>query len=1281
MSVAGEVEGATAIAALKDTVPNDVIPNGHTHEPNHIDAKDVDATTTAQDEPATAINGKTADVTTDSKIVDAPATETLDAKDSEDTLVDAVADAPVGEPATPPHSSSEETALVVDESTVAVHEPVTVADELEQETLNDTQPHDAPSTLAEVVETAPAPAKEIEEPAPSAPVDIAEPKTEDAPEPPETAPETVNEEVPIIETIANAVQEALNEVKQESVPSLVSEVVEAAPVPSKDIEEPAPSEPANVVEPQTEDVPAHVETVPEAVEEKASIIETTPADVVTPSEKETPAATAGAIVEESTPVVDEHVEPVQVTAATAAVEPVEVVPPTETVPAVIATEELAPEAPSEENEVPAKPTTVDDLIILTSSNDQTCYPVDGNALLDEVAADPVISEVPVAVKKEDVVVETVPVVEESKPEEKVAEAIVKEEPPVVVHAEETPVKTEIVVPEPVVAPTAAVELVVDASEPEVSAPVVDEKPAEEKPVAVEEFDAVPAVEPFAEEPSVPTSAIAEPTSVAEAVNEIVVVEATPVVVASTPELVEPAASEPVSTPAEEEPAKQVEDVATVPVVEVPSVEELSTVPLIDKETVPEPEVVVAESPIVEDVAVAPVAVAEPESVVAAATVPDAPTPVVEEVSVEETLTDPAVEEPTPAVEQELLPAVEETVPDVEEITVTSVVEESSVASPAAPATVETPVEEAEAAAGFEAATETAETADDPKPEEAIVSHQEVKVDWIPVEEETDTAAAEGTPEIAITPDVSESTAEVTAQEPERPKSPWTPSYSVTTQGAGISDDAKELDELEKLPEVEPVTAVAPSVSELAVVAEAAPVVSVEVETIETPTVVVEEDVSEPIATEEAKPASSWPVSYSVSSQGSSPLHIAQVTDDADVATVEPLSQAAEVHVVETTAVSEEPVETAPEPAPEAPIADEPTTVDHVSEPAPAAENLAPAATAVPPQPVEEDTEPETEPEASEQPSIPELKVEDNTVILADVAPAPVEPVERPWTPSYSVTRQGSSPLHTPKELEEEEAVPEVPVERPWTPSYSVTRQGSSPLLATHQLEDETPVEPAPIVEEPQVIEDTAALAEPETPAVVVVDSEPSATPETAEEPAAGSTSETERPKSPFAASYSVTQQGSSPLGTPAVESKDLPVHEPTASDVTAVEEPTAKEVVTPEINTAAENVVEIAEPTPVHADGEETEVSESLAQPEKIERPWTPSYSVTRQGSVSPAPEKTAEEVTTTEAESSVPVPEKTVVSPAVEETSAESRPFPVTATGPQITTKYVFVSSVLCST
>ncbi len=46
-----------------------------------------------------------------------------------------------------------------------------------------------------------------------------------------------------------------------------------------------------------------------------------------------------------------------------------------------------------------------------------------------------------------------------------------------------------------------------------------------------------------------------------------------------------------------------------------------------------------------------------------------------------------------------------------------------------------------------------------------------------------------------------------------------------------------------------------------------------------------------------------------------------------------------------------------------------------------------------------------------------------------------ETPERPWTPSYSVVKQGSTPA-TPRKQDGEP-------ERPWTPSYSVIKQGNS----------------------------------------------------------------------------------------------------------------------------------------------------------------------------------------------------------------------------------------------
>ena len=200
--------------------------------------------------------------------------------------------------------------------------------------------------------------------------------------------------------------------------------------------------------------------------------------------------------------------------------------------------------------------------------------------------------------------------------------------------------------------------------------------------------------------------------------------------------------------------------------------------------------------------------------------------------------------------------------------------------------------------------------------------------------------------------------------------------------------------------------------------------------------------------------------------------------------------------------------------------------------------------------------------------------------------ASVEP-DRPWTPSYSVSRQGTSPVSSAKELDDLEEQPstgniqpvlpisivvsaetveepstledvepqlttetgsepafeEVP-ERPWTPSYSVTRQGSSPALAPKVLED------VPSEERPG--SDMAAENVPER---------------------------------PWTPSYSVIQHGQSPRHSP------KPLYEE------PVDTPLESPAVLPPQDVTAETVPEGSD------------------APGVSERPWTPSYSVTRQGS------------------------------------------------------------------
>lgn len=240
--------------------------------------------------------------------------------------------------------------------------------------------------------------------------------------------------------------------------------------------------------------------------------------------------------------------------------------------------------------------------------------------------------------------------------------------------------------------------------------------------------------------------------------------------------------------------------------------------------------------------------------------------------------------------------------------------------------------------------------------------------------------------------------------------------------------------------------------------------------------------------------SSWIPSYSVSSQGSSPLIQPQQTvSDTDVAEIESL------------------------PAPEVAMA---VPREEPSAPAAEVEIIATLADAAEPEPVVESTEPIVE--SAEPIAEPVLEVVEQVAGPVIVTPAdevpevgcapnvecmslidymqPKTPItvggerpKSPWTPSYSVTTQGNSPLASParanKELEEVEQLPPpvqveekplivvdevaAPVEvmpcaccvnsivincgrqtandngnvveeapaRPWTPSYSVTTQG------------------------------------------------------------------------------------------------------------------------------------------------------------------------------------------------------------------------------------------------
>jgi len=115
----------------------------------------------------------------------------------------------------------------------------------------------------------------------------------------------------------------------------------------------------------------------------------------------------------------------------------------------------------------------------------------------------------------------------------------------------------------------------------------------------------------------------------------------------------------------------------------------------------------------------------------------------------------------------------------------------------------------------------------------------------------------------------------------------------------------------------------------------------------------------------------------------------------------------------------------------------------------------------------------------------------------------------------------------------------------------------------------------------------------------------------------------ETPKSPWTPSYTVTQQGAATLSVPAVEEQEpnLPVDEEGAPTEPADPEAPAKEVVSVAAQSleVVPNAAETPEITVESVDKETEGINGAVEQPG---RPWTPSYSVTQQGTVSPQSEQ-----------------------------------------------------------
>ena len=268
-----------------------------------------------------------------------------------------------------------------------------------------------------------------------------------------------------------------------------------------------------------------------------------------------------------------------------------------------------------------------------------------------------------------------------------------------------------------------------------------------------------------------------------------------------------------------------------------------------------------------------------------------------------------------------------------------------------------------------------------------------------------------------------------------------------------------------------------------------------------------ESVNIPIA--EPAPEKAWVPSYSVSRQGSRSSLVAKEESVAAVADPTPEKTWVPSYSVSrqgsrsSLVVKDEPAPAAIE-VPDVQVPEAPATVivtpDVESEPVVEIKEEAPAVVEAPVRPwtpsysvsrqgsrsslvVKEEPAPVTEQTPEEVPGVTATVIVtpdtdgEPTMEAKEAAPATVEVPERPWTPSYSVSHQGSSPVPSPKiETSELPVSEETAPERPWTPSYSVSRQGSSPLLESKELASTTDEVSIPTVQAPEITEEVPVIA-------------------------------------------------------------------------------------------------------------------------------------------------------------------------------------------------------------
>ncbi|KAJ7931471.1 hypothetical protein B0H13DRAFT_847133 [Mycena leptocephala] len=389
-------------------------------------------------------------------------------------------------------------------------------------------------------------------------------------------------------------------------------------------------------------------------------------------------------------------------------------------------------------------------------------------------------------------------------------------------------------------------------------------------------------------------------------------------------------------------------------------------------------------------------------------------------------------------------------------------------------------------------------------------------------------------------------------DPPRASSPWTPSYSVSVQGVSNEPTESELEADGKVDEQ------AESASEPIVEAAANPVP----ESIQQPTV----EVSALETTVDPPSASSpWTASYSVSIQGS-PLPVsAELVDSGLEADVD------DVHQSESAA--EEIVEAAAHPVPESIQPAAYPTIDvsglEASSDSPRASSPWTPSYSVSVQGVSDE--------------LMDSRLEGDDV---------VDKVEQP-EPAAEQILEAAVPDSIPMvDVSAVEATVDPPrASSPWTPSYSVSVQGS-PLPVSAELVDSG-------------LEADADVDQPESASEPIVDAAADPVPESIQQPtveisALEAAVDPPRASSPWTASYSVSVQGTAELVDSGLEADADDVDQP---------ESTAEAIV----EAAADHVPEsIQQPTV------EVSALEAAVAPPRASSPWTASYSVSVQGSPLP---------------------------------------------------------------